>query len=63
MTKNQIISHIRAYATEGALKTANSEALQRRIQALADIEYAAQEAREQLEASLIEREEQGTQPC
>lgn len=63
MTKNQIISHIRAYATEGVLKTANSEALQRRIQALADIEYAAQEAREQLEASLIEREEQGTQPC
>lgn len=57
MTKNQIISHIQAYAAEGVLKTANNEALQRRIQALADIEYAAQSAREQLEGELVDRDE------
>lgn len=59
LTKTEILRALKSYAADGTLKTAGREALQRRIQTLADIEYAAQEAREQLEATLLDRDEQG----
>lgn len=54
MSKQSLIAEITSYKT-GFLKSASS--IQRRIRDLADIEHAAQEAREALEATLDDLDE------
>jgi hypothetical protein len=61
MTKAQLIARIKDYAPAGVLQTGTPDALRRRIASLADIEYAAQEVRELLEAALEQAEDRAAQ--
>ncbi len=60
MSRMQIIAEIKSYAALGTLQTGSPEAIRRRINTLSDIEYAAQEARELLEAALDAAEERAS---
>lgn len=56
MKLEAIIAEIAAYAPAGFLKTGKPDAIRRRINSLAAIEFKAQEAREALEEALDEAE-------
>ncbi|MBA1280291.1 hypothetical protein [Stutzerimonas stutzeri] len=57
MSKESLIREIKSYG-KGFLKNASS--IERRMQALAEIEFAAQEAREALEGALDDLDEKRT---
>lgn len=59
LDKRKVIEYLRGCAVPGLLKTGTVEALERRIHLLNEIEMAAQEAREALEAAILDREEGG----